>query len=111
VILWHWLDRYVPRGLRATSALAASYRELFNGHGSEKDAQIVLTDLANFSGFYRVMGPGLSAEDRAFADGQRAVFGRLFRFLRMSEDEIRQLEEAARAEALADARAQQGYSE
>ena len=37
------------------------------------------------------------------ANGKRAVFGRLFRFLRLSEDEVRALEEAARQEALTDA--------
>jgi hypothetical protein len=106
VSLWNWLSRYFPRGFRRSSTahleLAGAYQRVFTGHGTERDAQFVLTDLANYTGFYRVSGPGLSAEDRAFADGQRAAFGRLFRFLRMSADETRLLEEAARAEALAD---------
>ena len=65
---------------------------------------MVLADLANHSGFYQVMPPGTPMADLMEANGKRAVFGRLFRFLRLSEDEVRALEEAARQEALADAR-------
>lgn len=58
--------------------------------------------LANHTGFYRVTEPGAGALD--FAEGKRAVYGRVFRFLRMSDAEVASLEEAARAEALTDAR-------
>jgi hypothetical protein len=104
--LWHWLSRSLPgrsRTATGVAELSSAYTKLFTGHGSLKEAQIVLTDVANFTGFYRVNGPGLSAEDRAFADGQRSAYGRIYRFLRMTDDERRQLEEAARAEALVDA--------
>lgn len=105
--LWTWASRRFPRGYRRSATaqddLSKAYQRLFTGHGSEQDAQIVLADLANWTGFYRVSGPGLSPDDRAYSDGLRAAFGRLFRFLRMSDDERRQLEEAARAEALVDA--------
>lgn len=104
--LWRYLSRNLRPGRKrsatAVASLAGSYTSLFTGHGSKEDAEIVLADLANYCGFYRVNGPGLSAEDRAFADGQRSAYGRVYRFLRMLDDERRQLEEAARAEALAD---------
>lgn len=100
--LWHYLSRYYrPGSITATSELARSYQRLFTGHGSERDAQIVLTDFAAYTGFYRVNGPGIGGEDRAFSDGMRAAYGRLHGFLRMTDDERRQLEEAARQEALA----------
>lgn len=105
--LWRSLARIYPRHWRRSPSAAAdltnAYRALFTGHGGEREAQIVLADLANASGFYRVNGPEFSAEARAFADGERSVYGRIFRFLRMSDAEVRQLEEAARAEAIADA--------
>lgn len=63
---------------------------------------MVLADLASHSGFYQVLPPGAAASELAEANGKRAVFGRLFRFLRLSEEEVRGLEEAARQEALAD---------
>lgn len=90
------------RRLQARLALGSAYRRLFAGRGSKADAEMVLADLANHTGFYRVTEPGAGSLD--FAEGKRAMFGRLFRFLRMAEDEIEALEEAARAEALADAR-------
>ena len=104
--LWRWLSRSLPAGYRrgdaARHSLATSYQRLFAGHGGEADAQIVLADLANYTGFYRVSGLGFSAEDRAFADGMRAGYGRIFQFLRMTDHERSSLEQAARAEALVD---------
>lgn len=75
---------------------------VFSGNGTTEDAQTVLADLASFTGFYRVNGPGFSAEDRAFSDGMRAAYGRIFGFLRLSGDELAALEKAARREAVTD---------
>lgn len=104
----HRLSRLLPagwrRGARARHQLTEAYtRVFFSGGASKQDAQLVLVDLANFSGFYRVNGPGIDPNDRAFADGMRAVYGRLQRHLRLTDDEVRQLEEAARHEAIVDA--------
>ena len=88
------------RRLPARLTLGGAYRRLFSGRGSKADAEIVLADLANHTGFYRVTEPGAQSLD--FAEGKRSVYGRVFRFLRMSHEEIEALEEAARAEALAD---------
>ena len=91
------------RRFRARLSLAQAYRRLFSGHGSKADAETVLADLANHTGFYRVTEPGGGKGSLDFAEGKRAVYGRVFRFLRMSADEAAALEEAARTEALADA--------
>lgn len=64
---------------------------------------MVLADLANHSGFYQVHPPGSGLNELMEANGRRAVFGRLFRFLRLSQTELHALEEAARRESLADA--------
>lgn len=90
------------RRLQARLGLGAAYRRLFAGRGSKADGEMVLADLANHTGFYRVTEPGAGALE--FAEGKRAVFGRVFRFLRMTDAEVAALEEAARAEALTDAR-------
>lgn len=66
-------------------------------------AEIVLADLANASGFFKVLAAPVSADERAFHEGQRALFGRIYRDLRMSEAELLGLQEAARVEALTDA--------
>jgi hypothetical protein len=104
---WQWLGRKFPRnprGPRAHTFLVGAYRRVLvsGGTSTDEDKQIVLADLANASGFYRVSGPGLTAEDRAFADGMRSVYARVHVFLRMTDQEIRNLEEAARQEAIID---------
>lgn len=91
------------RGSRAALRLTRAYRNLFEGRATAQEAQMVLADLASHSGFYQVLPSGAGLEELAEANGKRAVFGRLFRFLRLTEEEVRELEEAARQEALADA--------
>lgn len=56
----------------------------------------MLADLADYSGFYRVTEPPEAAIQ--FREGKRAVFGRLWHFLNMSDAERRALEAAAKAE-------------
>ena len=90
------------RGAMALKRLSSAYRAVFTGTAMREDADIVTADLADFSGFYRVNGPEVPAEARAFTDGQRAVFGRIFRFIRATDEETRSIEEAARAEAIVD---------
>lgn len=101
-----------PRGAQASKRLVLAYRNVFlpGATPTDEDKDIVLADLANASGYYRVTGSGFSGEDRAFADGMRTVFGHAKSFLLMSQDELIELEEAARLEALADARVYDHYS-
>lgn len=87
-----------PRGLAAEERLRQAYANIFRT--SNDDAQLVLADLADFTGFYRVNGQGIPPDDRAFSDGKRAAFGRLFRFLNLTEEERSELAEAARREDL-----------
>lgn len=63
----------------------------------------MLADLADYTGFYRVNGESIPPDERAFSDGKRAAFGRLFRFLNLSDEERAGLVQAARAESLASA--------
>lgn len=89
------------RGAEAEHLLAEAYRTVFSTRSPE--ARIVLADLADFTGFYRVNGQGVPPDDRAFTDGMRAAFGRLFRFLNLTDEERAALIDAARAETLASA--------
>lgn len=91
-----------PRGSEAELRLTLAYHNLFNT--ANNDAQIVLADLADFTGFYRVNGQGIPPDDRAFSDGMRAAFGRLFRFINLTDEERTALVEAARNETLASSR-------
>jgi len=85
--------------VHAEHRLAEAYKAVF-GKQSE-DIEIVLADLAAHTGFYLVEPPGadLSPYQAGYSAGQRAAFGRLFHFLTLSDERMRSLEEAARAEA------------
>lgn len=94
---WPIARRYPPsQPQQASEHLLKAYRNMFRPNSD--DAQIVLSDLANFCGFYWPDGPGTDPHDRAFSDGKRAAFGRLFHFLNLTEEERAALAEAARAE-------------
>lgn len=104
---WQWLGRKFPRNPRGPAAhvfLIGAYRRVLvrGGIATDEDKQIVLADMANASGFYRVSGAGISATDRAFADGMRATYARVHLFLKMTPEEVGHLEEAARQEAMID---------
>lgn len=106
--LWVYLTKKFGKRSRGTEAyahLAGCYQRVLmpGSTATNEDKQIVLADLANKTGFFRVSGMGFSAEDRAFSDGMRAVYGVIHTMIRMTDDERRSLEEAARQEAIADA--------
>lgn len=79
--------------------LTEAYKAVF-GKATE-DVEIVLADLSAQTGFYLVEPPGsdLSQFQAGYNAGQRAAFGRIFHFLSLSDERLRALEEAARAEA------------
>lgn len=79
--------------------LAIAYRNVF----SREEGRIVLADLANRTGFFRVNGPDIPSDQRAFADGMRAVYGSILPILNLSDTDLAALAEAARQEAIADA--------
>lgn len=103
----HSLAAELPAGRRrgkdAERRLADAYRALFAARASKRQAEMVLADLARESGFFTTMGAPFSHDERAHRDGQRAVFGHIYRFLRMTSGELTALQEAARVEALIDA--------
>ena len=88
------------RGPQAVQKLAGAYQSLFDGRGSLSDAHLVSVDLAEYTGWLQVANSNATGEQRAYCDGQRSVYARIFRFLRMTEQEIKELEEAARREAI-----------
>jgi len=100
-MIWRRLSAlFQPRNSsRSEHRLFAAYNRFRSGEASSEDAELIVADLANFTGFYRVHPPD---DALAFQEGKRAAFGRLFYFLNLSEAEARALAQAARAETLAD---------
>lgn len=84
--------------ITAEQKLVDSYREVFCKEGEA--VEMVLADLAAWTGFYQVDPPGdLSLYQAGYRAGLRAAFGRLFHFMSLTDEQLRALEEAARAEA------------
>lgn len=86
-----------PDGYEGTEILLAAYRGFFDNEAG----RLVLADLAEYSGFYRVEDLGTSGDVLAGVNGQRRVFARIFGMLRMTADEQAQLAEAAKRERIA----------
>ncbi len=81
----------------ADAQLIAAYNSVFV-QGRE-DVELVLTDLANHCGFYKVDDRGASADDLNFDGGKRAAFARIWSFLTLTDQQLELLENAARDEA------------
>jgi hypothetical protein len=89
-----------PRGSKAQLRLTQAYLDVFTRE--DESTEMVLADLANFCGFYKVPPIGAPPETLLVDQGLRAAFGRLLSFLSLPEARLKALEEAARQEAMAD---------
>lgn len=87
------------RDAAAKERLRQAYASVFRGSA---DAELVLADLANYCGYYKVHSPEVSMSVAFDHNARRAVFGRIFHYLNLSEDERGELAEAARRETHAD---------
>ena len=65
--------------------LAQAYKAVFLASPTKEDQELVMTDLANVTGFFRAAHP---VDDLAFENGKRAVFERLFQMVELPDDEI-----------------------
>jgi hypothetical protein len=103
-VKWRTLAASLPQGRKrgavAQAKLVRAYQDVFAKDGEA--VELVLADLANFTGFYKVPPIGAPPETLLVDQGLRAAFGRLFSFLALPEERMEALEKAARAESLAD---------
>lgn len=74
--------------------LVKAYRNVFAGHSV--DAQIVLNDLAQHTGFYDCLPEGATNEELRDREGARRAFLRIHEFLSQSDEGAAALDEAAR---------------
>lgn len=89
--------------------LAKAYQRVFGGNGSKSDADMVLADLANVTGYYRppnysdwmqrTKGTTGFELHCALHAARAEVLRHVMDFLQMTADQMVALEEAARAEA------------
>jgi len=83
-------------------SLADAYRNVFLGNPTDAERDAVFVHLANASGYYRVSPPGLTADERAYNEGKRSMFGEIVAKIYLTDDERSALERATRHEALTD---------
>ena len=85
------------RGSRQVLALSEAYKAVFTMKQATPEAlEMVMNDLAEFSGYFAVSPRGASAEEASYDNGMRAVFARI---KSLSELKGRDLERV-RADAL-----------
>lgn len=53
---------------------AQAYAAVFSANGTREDVDIVLVDLAVYSGFYQPQPPGVGEADRHYMAGRASVF-------------------------------------
>lgn len=98
---WRSRAQYAAYGkYAAEQQIVAAYQEVFGREGEA--VELVLSDLAAHTGFYRVEPPNgdLSAYQAGYSNGLRAAFGRIFQYISLTDEQMGALEIAARQEAM-----------
>ncbi|MBW8640485.1 hypothetical protein K1W69_25055 [Hoeflea sp. WL0058] len=91
------------RDRRAFAELQASYRRLFFETGAtRRDQEIVLSDLAAYSGYFFAQTHEKSADALREANAMRRVFARIIRLGLSPDGDLSALYRAAAAELIAD---------
>lgn len=84
------------RGPRQTLVLSDAYKAVFKMRNPTPEAlEMVMNDLAEFSGYFAVSPRGASAEDVNYDNGQRSVFARILILTGVYGDELERLRAAA----------------
>ncbi|SFO06026.1 hypothetical protein SAMN04488056_10310 [Cohaesibacter marisflavi] len=88
--------------LQAKKRLVEAWMRFSEGKASKDDFEIIMADLANFSGWDRYCDHPPDNAEAQFNEGKRSVFGRAFSFLTMTRGERIALSQAALEEARAE---------
>jgi hypothetical protein len=83
-----------PRSAAAQRRLLEAYRALFEGTGGKEDAEVVMVDLAQFSGYFQFAGPSATHGERAYNDGARSVFGHIMTKLTVPQSTLNAIADA-----------------
>lgn len=107
MIGWHSIANKFPAGKRRQSAaelrLVSAYQQVFQGNPTREDQEIVLADLARYTGFLMFHAKEATDADLRYGEGMRSVFGHIHGHLSLTPEQREGLFRAARAEAQADA--------
>jgi hypothetical protein len=90
------------RGAAAELRLAQAYKAVFTGHPTRADQEIVLSDLASYTGFFKFYPRDVPADVLRYSEGMRAAFGHIHGQLTLTAEQESGLQMAARREGAAD---------
>ena len=79
--------------------LAEAYRSTFIGSPTKAETDMVLADLATFTGFFTALGPEASGDALRYVEGRRSVFAHIQVYLKMTGANLDELHRAALVEA------------
>lgn len=82
--------------------LHGAYEAFLNGRPSKEDCEIILVDLASFSGYYNTTPQEMPAHELKYVEGMRAAVGRIFRLANMPFKELQALQAAVLREQQGD---------
>lgn len=89
----------LKKGTRRTSAheerLSQAWQAIINGHGSKEDAELVLADLGEYSGYFAVTEPGTDGLVLSHNEGRRSVYARIVYLLDAPTSYITELRRAS----------------
>lgn len=83
------------RGKAAESRLVTAYQNVFKNLGVNADVDLVLADLAEYSGYFATCPDDVTANQLFLAEGQRKVFARILSLLGVSGEDRELLRRAA----------------
>ncbi len=109
---WRALSHLFPdrkAAMQREHRLTEAYVNVFQGHPSKEDQDLVLINLAQQAGWSMVSPPEASDQTLRHHNGKRYLFAQIWARLSLSDDDRMAIENAARREAvMAEEFAQEG---
>lgn len=75
--------------------LHEAWNAIINGQGSKDDAELILADLGEFSGYFAVTPPGTDGTTLSHNEGRRAVYARIMYLLDIPTSYMTELRRAS----------------
>lgn len=83
----------------AEAHIVAAYQAFAEGRAGKKDADLIIQDLAMYSGYFHVTSQGTPEGELKYAEGARSVFARIMFMLNLPVERIYALQQVLNADA------------
>lgn len=89
------LRRGQRRSVKHEERLTTAWQAIMHGKGSKDDAELVMADLGEFSGYFAVSEPGTDGTTLSHNEGRRAVYARIMYLLDLPASYMSELRRAS----------------